>query len=97
MAPHPVVIRTFDLGGDKYHAGINIRDEKNPFLGYRAIRVSLSRRDLFKVQLRAILRASARGNVRVMFPFVSGFEELRESLAVLAGGETGVESAEAGA
>lgn len=83
MAPHPVVIRTFDLGGDKYHAGINIRDEKNPFLGYRAIRVSLSRRDLFKVQLRAILRASARGNVRVMFPFVSGFEELRESLAVL--------------
>ncbi len=83
MAPHPVVIRTFDLGGDKYHAGINLRDEKNPFLGYRAIRVSLSRRDLFRAQLRAILRASARGNVRVMFPFVSGFEELRESLAVL--------------
>lgn len=83
MAPHPVVIRTFDLGGDKYHAGINTRDEKNPFLGYRAIRVSLSRRDLFRAQLRAILRASARGNVWVMFPFVSGFEELREAKAVL--------------
>ncbi|NUO17929.1 phosphoenolpyruvate--protein phosphotransferase [bacterium] len=83
MAPHPVVIRTFDLGGDKYHAGINIHNEKNPFLGYRAIRVSLSRRDLFRAQLRAILRASARGNVRVMFPFVSGFEEIREAKAVL--------------
>ena len=83
MAPHPVVIRTFDLGGDKYHAGINIREEKNPFLGYRAIRVSLSRRDLFRSQLRAILRASARGNVRVMFPFVTGFEELREAKVVL--------------
>lgn len=83
MAPNPVVIRTFDLGGDKYHAGINIHNEKNPFLGYRAIRVSLSRRDLFRAQLRAILRASARGNVRVMFPFVSGFEELREAKAVL--------------
>ncbi len=83
MAPHPVVIRTFDLGGDKYHAGINLRDEKNPFLGYRAIRVSLSRRDLFRAQLRAILRASARENVRVMFPFVSGLEELREAMTVL--------------
>jgi len=83
MAPNPVVIRTFDLGGDKYHAGINIHNEKNPFLGYRAIRVSLSRRDLFRSQLRAILRASARGNVRVMFPFVSGFEELREAKTVL--------------
>ncbi|MCB9366045.1 MAG: phosphoenolpyruvate--protein phosphotransferase [Calditrichaeota bacterium] len=83
MAPYPVVIRTFDLGGDKYHAGINIRDEKNPFLGYRALRVSLSRRDLFRSQLRAILRASARENVMVMFPFVSGLEELREAKVVL--------------
>lgn len=84
MAPRPLVIRTFDLGGDKLHGSINIKQERNPFLGYRAIRVSLSRRDLFRAQLRAILRASRRGNVRVMFPFISGLEELREAKAVLA-------------
>ncbi len=84
IAPHPLVIRTFDLGGDKLHGSINLKDEKNPFLGYRAIRVSLSRRDLFRAQLRAILRASSRGNVRIMFPFISGLEELREARAVLA-------------
>jgi len=84
MAPHPVVIRTFDLGGDKIHGSINLKQERNPFLGYRAIRVSLSRRDLFRAQLRAILRASKRGNVRIMFPFVSGLEELREAKAIVA-------------
>jgi len=84
MAPRPIVIRTFDLGGDKLHGSINIKQERNPFLGYRAIRVSLSRRDLFRTQLRAILRASRRGNVRVMFPFISGMEELREAKMVLA-------------
>jgi phosphotransferase system enzyme I (PtsI) len=84
MAPRPMVIRTFDLGGDKLHGSINLREEKNPFLGYRAIRVSLSRRDLFRAQLRAILRASSRGNVRIMFPFISGLEELREAKIVLA-------------
>lgn len=84
MAPNPVVIRTFDLGGDKLHGSINLRQEKNPFLGYRAIRVSLSRRDLFRAQLRAILRASHRFNVHLMFPFVSGLEELREAKSVLA-------------
>lgn len=83
IAPHPVVIRTFDLGGDKLHGSINLREEKNPFLGYRAIRVSLSRRDLFRAQLRAMLRASSRGNVRIMFPFISGLEELREAKGVL--------------
>jgi phosphotransferase system enzyme I (PtsI) len=83
LAPRPLVIRTFDLGGDKLHGSINIKQERNPFLGYRAIRVSLSRRDLFRAQLRAILRASRRGNVRVMFPFISGLEELREARAVL--------------
>jgi phosphotransferase system enzyme I (PtsI) len=83
MAPRPVVIRTFDLGGDKLHGSINLRQEKNPFLGYRAIRVSLSRRDLFRAQLRAILRASRRGNVQIMFPFISGLEELRDAKAVL--------------
>jgi phosphotransferase system enzyme I (PtsI) len=87
MDPHPVVIRTFDLGGDKMHGSINLRQEKNPFLGYRAIRVSLSRRDLFRTQLRGILRASQRRNVRVMFPFISGLEELREAKQVLAEAE----------
>lgn len=84
MAPRPMVIRTFDLGGDKLHGTINIKEEKNPFLGYRAIRVSLSRRDLFRSQLRAILRASSRFNVRIMFPFISGLEELRQAKIVLA-------------
>ncbi len=84
MAPLPIIIRTFDLGGDKLHGTINIKEEKNPFLGYRAIRVSLSRRDLFRAQLRAILRASSRFNVRIMFPFISGIEELRLAKAVLA-------------
>ncbi|MBU0692407.1 phosphoenolpyruvate--protein phosphotransferase [bacterium] len=83
MAPYPVIIRTFDLGGDKLHHTINLQKEKNPFLGYRAIRVCLSRRDLFRAQLRAILRASSRGNVRIMFPFVSGLEELREAKIVV--------------
>lgn len=88
MAPHPVVIRTFDLGGDKLHGSINLRREKNPFLGYRAIRVSLARRDLFRAQLRAILRASKRRNVRIMFPFISGLEELRDAKSVLKEAET---------
>jgi phosphotransferase system enzyme I (PtsI) len=83
LSPRPIIIRTFDLGGDKLHGTINIKEEKNPFLGYRAIRVSLSRRDLFRAQLRAILRASSRFNVRVMFPFISGLEELRQAKAVL--------------
>jgi phosphoenolpyruvate-protein phosphotransferase (PTS system enzyme I) len=87
LYPYPVVIRTFDLGGDKLHGSINLKQEKNPFLGYRAIRVSLSRRDLFRAQLRAISRASRRGNVRVMFPFISGLEELREAKIVLAEAE----------
>ena len=84
MAPRPVVIRTFDLGGDKLHGTINLKEEKNPFLGYRAIRVSLSRRDLFRSQLRAIVRASSRWNVKVMFPFISGLEELRLAKTILA-------------
>ncbi len=84
MAPRPVVIRTFDLGGDKLHGTINLKEEKNPFLGYRAIRVSLSRRDLFRSQLRAIVRASSRRNVRIMFPLISGLEELRQAKAILA-------------
>lgn len=74
--PYPVIIRTFDLGGDKVLAGYS---EANPFLGLRAIRLTLGKPDLFGDQLRAILRASAFGNVKVMFPMVSTIEELRRA------------------
>jgi len=74
--PYPVIVRTFDLGGDKVLAGYT---EANPFLGLRAIRLTLGRSDLFGDQLRAILRASLYGNVKVMFPMVSTIEELRRA------------------
>ncbi|NLF38241.1 phosphoenolpyruvate--protein phosphotransferase [bacterium] len=71
-----VVIRTLDLGGDKFVSSLKIPREMNPFLGWRAIRLCLERTDIFKTQLRAILRASAEGNVRVMFPMVSTVQEV---------------------
>ncbi len=82
MYPHPVIFRTFDIGGDKlapdsYH-------EDNPFLGWRGIRVMLDRPELFLDQLRAILRASSRKNVRVMFPMVSKMKEVRAAKEILA-------------
>lgn len=79
LAPDPVIIRTIDLGGDKQPQSIFIPPEDNPFLGWRAIRISLERRDLFKSQLRAILRASAFGNVKILFPMISDLSELQES------------------
>lgn len=80
-----VIIRTLDVGGDKLQSALHDSlAEANPFLGWRGIRVSLKRRKLFKSQLRAILRASAVGRVRVMFPMISCLEELREARAVLA-------------
>jgi len=82
VQPHPLIIRTFDLGGDKLAAVMDSDDEMNPFLGHRAIRFSLERVDIFKAQLRAIIRASAVGNVKVMFPMISGLEELTRALAV---------------
>jgi phosphotransferase system enzyme I (PtsI) len=82
VQPHPLIIRTFDLGGDKLAAVLDSDDEMNPFLGHRAIRFSLERVDIFKAQLRAIIRASAVGNVKVMFPMISGLEELTRALAV---------------
>lgn len=82
VAPHPLIIRTFDLGGDKLAGALDGDDEMNPFLGHRAIRFSLERVDIFKAQLRAIIRASAVGNVKVMFPMISGLEELNRALAV---------------
>jgi phosphotransferase system enzyme I (PtsI) len=85
VRPNPLIIRTFDLGGDKLAPGtVDISDELNPFLGWRAIRFCLHNVDIFKTQLRAILRASAVGNVKIMFPMISGLDELRSALAVLA-------------
>jgi phosphotransferase system enzyme I (PtsI) len=84
VRPNPLIIRTFDLGGDKLPAGaLDIGDELNPFLGWRAIRFCLENQDIFKTQLRAILRASTVGNVKVMFPMISGLDELRRAMAVL--------------
>jgi len=85
VRPNPLIIRTFDLGGDKLAPGtVDISDELNPFLGWRAIRFCLENIDIFKTQLRAILRASAAGNVKIMFPMISGLDELRRAIAVLA-------------
>src|SRR5881275_439837 len=84
VRPNPLIIRTFDLGGDKLAAGaVDVGDELNPFLGWRAIRFCLENIDIFKTQLRAILRASTVGNVKLMFPMISGLEELRHAKAVL--------------
>jgi phosphotransferase system enzyme I (PtsI) len=84
VRPHPLIIRTFDLGGDKLAEGAaDITDELNPFLGWRAIRFCLENQEIFKTQLRAILRASAIGNVKIMFPMISGLEELRRAIVVL--------------
>jgi phosphotransferase system enzyme I (PtsI) len=85
VRPDPLIIRTFDLGGDKLAPGtVDITDELNPFLGWRAIRLCLENIDIFKTQLRAILRASAVGNMKIMFPMISGLDELRAAKAVLA-------------
>ena len=86
MAPSPVIIRTLDLGGDKPMAGNAdlFPKENNPFMGFRAIRFCLEHTDIFKEQLRAILMASAYGKVKVMYPMISGVEELNRANAVLA-------------
>ena len=83
MAPHPVTIRTLDIGGDKCLTDLNLSDEMNPALGVRAIRLSLRQPEAFKAQLRAILRASAFGEVRLFFPMVSGVAEVRAAKALL--------------
>ena len=85
MGSRPVVIRTFDLGGDKAPRELEIEREANPFLGLRAIRISLARPELFKTQMRAILRASAHGNIRLMYPLVSGIMELRKIKKIFRG------------
>jgi len=83
MGKLPVTIRTVDIGGDKIMPDYFGNTEKNPLLGWRAIRFSLSNPDFFKTQLRAILRASVNGNVKIMFPLISGLEELDEAIHLL--------------
>jgi phosphotransferase system enzyme I (PtsI) len=78
-----VVIRTLDIGGDKTLPYLPLPEEMNPFLGYRAIRLCLDRKDIFKVQLRALLRASVYGNLAVMFPMISGLEEFEQAKEVV--------------
>ena len=79
LKPMPLVIRTLDLGGDKFLAHMPLPRELNPFLGWRAIRFCLQERDIFREQLRAILRASAEGNVKMMYPMISGLDELNQA------------------
>lgn len=83
MNPMPVTLRTLDLGGDKFLSHLEMPREMNPFLGWRAIRFCLAMPEIFKAQLRAILRASAYGKVRVMYPLISGLEELQAANAML--------------
>lgn len=83
MYPKHVVIRTLDLGGDKFLSPLHMPKEMNPFMGWRAIRFCLAQPDIFKIQLRSVLRASVRGNLKMMYPMISGIEELKKANALL--------------
>lgn len=83
MNPKPVVIRTLDIGGDKELPYMGLPKESNPFLGQRALRLCLDRQDLFRTQLRALLRASRYGNLKIMFPMIAVLEELLEAKRLL--------------
>ena len=83
MGDKPVIIRTLDIGGDKNVPYIDIPKEMNPFLGYRAIRLCLGNVEVFRTQLRAILRASVYGNVKIMIPMISTMKELKDSKKIL--------------
>lgn len=83
IKPNSVTIRSLDLGGDKFLSMLDVPKEMNPFLGWRAIRFCLARPEIFKAQLRAILRASAYGKLNLMYPMISGIGELREANAIL--------------
>lgn len=83
MQGKPVIIRTLDVGGDKEIPYLNLEKEDNPFLGYRAIRVCLKQKDLYRAQLRALLRASAYGDIRIMVPMVTCLDELRQVKEIL--------------
>jgi len=79
----PVIVRTIDIGGDKHLPYFNLPPELNPFLGYRAIRICLDQKDLFITQLKAILRASVFGDLKIMFPMISSIQELRAAKSIL--------------
>jgi phosphocarrier protein FPr len=83
MSTHPVIVRTLDIGGDKPLPYIQLKPELNPFLGERGIRLCLNRPELFREQLRAILRAASHGTLRIMFPMVSDIAELRQARAII--------------
>ena len=83
LKPQSVIIRTLDLGGDKFASHLQLAPEMNPFLGWRAIRLCLAQPELFRPQLRAILRASAEGNIKMMYPMISGLEELKQAGAMV--------------
>ena len=83
MQGKPTVVRTLDIGGDKTLPYLKFAPEMNPFLGYRAIRLCLDRQDIFRTQLRALLRASVYGNLKVMFPMIATLEEFRQAKALL--------------
>lgn len=84
MAGKPVIIRTLDIGGDKEIPYLGLEKEENPFLGFRAIRFCLQRRDIYETQLRALVRASAFGKIKVMIPLVTGVDEFRQVKAIVA-------------
>jgi phosphotransferase system enzyme I (PtsI) len=83
LKPQPVVIRTLDLGGDKFLSHLHVPQELNPFLGWRAIRFCLQERAIFRAQLRAILRAAVEGNIKMMYPMISGLDELHQANALV--------------
>lgn len=83
LCPSELTIRTLDIGGDKSLSYYEFEKEENPFLGWRAIRISLEMKEMFKTQLRAILRASAYGHIRIMFPMIISLEELREAKSLV--------------
>ena len=83
MKPHPVTFRTLDMGGDKLGSALKFEKELNPALGLRAIRLCLKQKDIFRKQLRAILRASAHGDIRILFPLISSLEEIKEAKKLL--------------
>ncbi|CAM4286980.1 phosphoenolpyruvate--protein phosphotransferase [Paenibacillus tarimensis] len=83
MEGKPVVVRTLDIGGDKELSYLQLPKEMNPFLGYRAVRLCLDQQDIFRTQLRALLRASVYGNLRIMFPMIATLDEFRQAKAIL--------------
>lgn len=83
VSPHPTIIRTLDIGGDKFLSNVDLAPEMNPAMGLRAIRFCIKEPYIFKTQLKGILRASVYGNLKIMFPMISGVEELRKAKAIM--------------